>query len=179
MQRHNWFHSEAILFAVVSLSLAGACYAEGLCKYIDKDGKVTYSDKAPKKGENAQPVTSDSSTNVIDAPKNTKQGVPQKLQDVKGRADERERLRDKLKDALQAAKDDLADAKAVLESGREPQPGETQIIVGRTKTGAPTGTNTQMRKPEYYARIASLEDAVKKAEARLEIAERNYRTDAP
>lgn len=167
------------LIALTTLAVVGATHAQELWKYTDKDGKVTYSDKAPKKGETAQLVPNDSSANVIEAPKNTRQGVPQKLEDVKARAAARESKRDNLSAALDAAKAELAQAKAALETGREPLPEELQITVGRSATGAPTGANSQMRKPEYYTRIAALEEAVKKAESKVEDAERTLRRDAP
>ena len=179
MQRHERSIPAIMLASAVALTATGPGYAQALWKYTDKDGKVTYSDKAPKKGENAQVVTSDPAANVIEAPKNTREGVPQKLQDVKTRAAEREKLRDQLRDALEAAKNRLVAAKTALEEGREPLPNEAQIVVGRTPTGAPTGANLAIRKPEYYARITALEEAVKQAEANLEIAEQNYRRGAP
>ncbi|MEP7156864.1 MAG: DUF4124 domain-containing protein [Betaproteobacteria bacterium] len=166
--------------ACLALAACGVSDAQQLWKYTDKDGKVTYSDKAPKKGETATPVTSDSSTNMIEAPKNLRQGVPQKLQDVKDRANEKEAQRAKLRAAVDAAKEQLAAAKSMLDEGREPQEGEVQIVVGRSKVGgAPTGKNSQLRKPEYYTRVAALEEAVKKAEEKLVVAERIYREEAP
>ena len=179
MQRRERLEGLIALAGAMAMTVAGAAYAQALWKYTDKDGKVTYSDKAPKKGENAQLVPNDPAANVIEAPKNIVKGVPQKLKDVKARAADRESQRDKLRGALDAAKEQLESAKAALEAGREPQIEEVQIIVGRSPTGAPTGANTQMRKPEYYSRIASLEEAVKQAEARVELAEQNYRRSAP
>ena len=165
--------------AVVVLTTAGIACAQGLWKYTDIDGKVTYSDKAPKKGEDAQLVPNDPAANVIQAPKNTREGVPQKLQDVKARAADRESQRDRLRAVLEAAKAELDAAKAALEAARVPLPDEVRIVVGRSPTGAPTGANTTIRKPEYYARISALEEGVKKAEAKVEAAEQNYRRDAP
>ena len=104
MQRHERSIPAIMLASAVALTATGPGYAQALWKYTDKDGKVTYSDKAPKKGENAQVVTSDPAANVIEAPKNTREGVPQKLQDVKTRAAEREKLRDQLRDALEDRK---------------------------------------------------------------------------
>ncbi len=166
-----------IVLMVMAASSSG--HAQELWKYTDKDGKVTYSDKAPKKGETAQLVPNDAAANVMEAPKNLRQGVPQKLQDVKARATARETKRDNLRDAVEAAKADLAQAKAALEKGREPLPDEVQITVGRSPTGAPIGANSQMRKPEYYTRIAALEEAVKNAETKVEDAERTLRREAP
>ena len=88
MQRHERSIPAIMLASAVALTAAGPGYAQALWKYTDKDGKVTYSDKAPKKGENAQAVISDPAANVIEAPKNTREGVPQKLQDLKTRSDE-------------------------------------------------------------------------------------------
>lgn len=168
-----------MLAGTVGLMVVAGAYAQALWKYTDKDGKVTYSDKAPKKGETAQLVKSDPSANVIDAPKNTRDGDTQKLLDDKARAAERERVREKLREMLDKAKADLDAAKTALEGGREPLPSEVQIVVGRTKTGAPTGVNSTIRKPEYANRIAALEEAVKKAEENVEVADANYRRAAP
>lgn len=179
MQRREWSARVMMLAGIAALAFANAGHAQALWKYTDKDGKVTYSDKAPKKGENAQLVTNDPAANVIEAPKNTRDGAPQKLKDVTTRANERENKRDKLREALDAAKDELDAAKTALEEGRAPQPNEVQIAVGRSPTGAPTGANSAVRKPEYYARISSLEEAIKKAEAKVEAAEQNYRRGAP
>ena len=179
MQRRKRSIPAIMLAGAAALTATSFGYAQALWKYTDKDGKVTYSDKAPKKGENAQLVTSDPAANVIEAPKNTREGVPQKMQDGKNRAAEREGKRDQLSNALKAANDELDAARAALEAGREPLANEVQIIVGRSPTGAPTSANAIIRKPEYYARIASLEEAVKKAEANVEIAEQNARRGTP
>ena len=77
------------------------------------------------------------------------------------------------------ARAELDAAKKALDEGRDPLPSEVQIVVGRNKDGAPTGKNASIRKPEYYARIAELEEEVKKAEAAVEIAERNQRRGSP
>jgi hypothetical protein len=155
--------------------------AQDLWKYTDKDGKVTYSDKPPKKGETAQLVTRDPSANIIDAPKNAGEGRTKRSEEreSKGRINERERANESLREALAAAKTELEAAKVALESGRDPMPGETQIIVGRNKAGDATGANSVIRKPEYYARIAALEEAVKKAEEKVDTADKNLRKAAP
>lgn len=159
--------------------LASVSQAQQLWKYTDKDGKVTYSDKAPKPGEKAEPVTSNSSTNVVPAPSNKVGGVPQKLDDVKARAAEREKLRDQLRKDLDVAREQLEEAKKALEEGRQPTEDERVIVVGRDKTGRPTGANTINHKPEYYERVAGLEEAVKTAEAKVAKAEENLRRNAP
>lgn len=174
MQRNERFPVVPMMVAAVALVTAGAVGAQALWKYTDKNGKVTYSDKAPKKGETAQLVTNDPSANVIETQKSVREGVPQKTQEGKTRDTERENLREKLKEKLAAAKAELELARKALEDGREPQADEVQIVVGRSPTGAPTGANAVIRKPAYYARITSLEEAVKKAEANVEVAEREF-----
>ena len=184
MQRRSQWLCLVVSAGFMMAVTSSATRAQELWKYTDKDGKVTYSDKAPKKGESAQLVPNDPSANVIEAPKNARQGAPgQRSESVKDRAAEREKTRaseresrrDKLRDALEAAKEQLEKARAALEQGRTPAPDEVQIVVGRSPTGAPTGANSQQRKPEYYTRITSLEEAIKSAEAKVEIAEQNYR----
>ncbi len=157
----------------------GATHAQALWKYTDKDGKVTYSDKAPKKGETAQLVTSNPSANIIEVPKATRDSDERRLEDMKGRVAEDIRVREKLREALDVAKQALDAAKAALESGRDPVPGETQIRVGRTKTGETTGVNSVIRKPEYYTRIAALEEAVKIAEEKVEAAAKDLGRGGP
>lgn len=161
------------LTCMAGLAMTGEANAQALWKYTDKDGKVTYSDKPPKKGETAQLVTNNPSANIIDAPKGTRESDERRLEDLKGRAAEDIRVREKLREALDVAKQALDAAKAALESGRDPLSGETQIRVGRTKTGETTGVNNVIRNPAYYARIASLEEAVKKAEENVEAAEKS------
>jgi len=159
----------------VVLVVAPQGQAQALWKYTDKDGKVTYSDKAPKKGESAQLVSNDPSANIMDAPKNVQQGSSQKSPEMKSRDSERENQRNALRETLEAAKAELETAKIALEEGRTPLQDEVQIVVGRGPAGAPTGANAVIRKPVYYARISALEEAVKKAEEKVETAERDYR----
>ncbi|MBL8523739.1 MAG: DUF4124 domain-containing protein [Betaproteobacteria bacterium] len=178
MRRTNQLFLLLILFAA-----AWGVQAQQLWKYVDKDGKVTYSDKPPKKGEKAEEVKSDPKANILETQRGGAVGkesaASQALKDVNARANARADKRDKLRDAVDNAKDELEAAKKALEDGREPLPDEVQIVVGRTKDGAPTGRNAGVRKPEYYKRIEGLEAAVKKAETALEVAEGNYRRGAP
>jgi len=158
--------------AVLAATMAVACPSIGqtLWKYTDKDGKVTYSDRAPKTGEKAEPVAMNPSANIIDAPKAKPTSTP-KPEDNKSGAPEAANLR-KL---WEAAKEELETAKKALADGREPTDDERQIIVGRDAKGTPTGTNTIMRKPAYYERIAALEEGVRKAQARADVTEDNLR----
>jgi hypothetical protein len=166
---------------VLLLALASVhASAQVLYKYVDANGKVTYSDKAPKAGEKAERMMADTTTNVISSPAASRGGaVVRSAGNAGGRAVER----DKLKALVDAAEIDLERAKKALEDGQTPQEGEQRIIVKTTtatgKDGkpitVPTGQNAIMRTDEYRERIASLEAAVKAAEEKLEQAQSNYR----
>lgn len=153
--------------------------AQEMWKYTDKDGKVTYSDKAPKQGEKAERVITDTTGTVIPASKNTLGGTTQSSATISARAAEREALRDTYRKAIDAAREELEQARKALETGREPTAEERQIVVGRGKDGQPTGSNALIRKPEYYERITALETAVKKAEEKVANAEKSFRDNAP
>ncbi len=156
-----------------------AAQAQGLWKYTDKDGKVTYSDKAPKNGEKAEPVIADTTGTVIPAGKNQSSGKPQSSSPVSALVSERAAEREKYRKALDAARDELEKAKKALEDGQDPTQEERLIVVGRGANGQPTGVNSISRKPEYYARIASLEEEVKRAEEKVAVTEREFRQKAP
>jgi hypothetical protein len=157
--------SLVLLLALASLQAA----AQVLYKYVDANGKVTYSDRAPKAGEKAERITADSTTNVINSPAASRGGaIIKSAGNTSGRAAER----DKLKASVDAAEIDLERAKKALEAGQAPQEGE-QIIVVRA-----TG-NAVLRTDAYRERIASLESAVKAAEEKLEQAQTSYRRGAP
>lgn len=158
------------LFAVFAASLADA---QQLWKYVDKDGKVTYSDKPPRKDEKAEEVKNDPKANVIESHK-VPAAAPAKGTAGSAATPDRAKARDDAMKNVDAARASLDAAKKALEAGKEPQAGETQIIVGRTGEGKPTGINSVMRKPEYYERVKALEDAVTAAEKNLEEAEKAY-----
>ena len=161
-----------------------ACFAvsvgaQELWKYTDKNGKVTYSDKAPMNGEKAERVNADTTGTVIPVTKNVLDGRPQSGATVNSRASAREALRDGYRKSVDTAREELDKAKNALESGREPTQEERRIVVGRGKDGQPTGANAVVRKPEFDERIAGLEAAIKKAEEKVEVAEKDFREKAP
>ncbi len=163
---------EFMLAGLLLIAVSQSANAQALYKYIDKDGKVSYSDKPPKPGEKAELVKTDSNVNIMSAPSNKVDGVKQSLQEVNARAAARASLRDKLKSDVDAARTALEQAKKALEDGREATPEERQIVVRQ-------GGNAVLRKPEYYERIAILEAAVKQAEENLAKAEEKFKREAP
>ena len=168
-------HKSIIVGFTLLLATAGAtatASAQSLYKYTDKNGKVTYSDKAPKPGEKAELVKIDSNANIISPPANKVDGITQRPEDLTARASARESKRDQLKGGVDAARSNLERAKKALEAGLEPMPEERQIVVRQ-------GGNGIIRKPEYYERISGLEAAIKQAEENLAKAEEQFRRDLP
>jgi hypothetical protein len=169
-------HEQSKFFQLVLAStiilIATTSIAQTLYKYVDKDGKITYSDKPPKDGEKATKVTVDTTANITKLNTKDASGKEQKFADIKARGDARSATRDKLQASITAAEKDLEKAKKALEDGQEPRPGETRIVVGKT-------SNAIIRTEEYYARIAMLEGDVKKAEERVKIAEEKFARGKP
>ena len=161
-----------------------ACFAvfansQELWKYTDKNGKVTYSDKAPIGGEKAERVSTDTTGTVIPAAKNLLDGATQSSASVNARASVREGVRERYRKNVDAAREELEQARKALQAGQEPTEEERVIVVGRGKDGQPTGANVVNRKPEYYDRIARLEAAVQSAEEKVANAEKDFRQNAP
>jgi len=148
--------------------------AQTLYKYVDKDGKVSYSDVPPKDNEKGKSskITVDTTANVTKQVNKDSSGNLQKFADVKARGDARIALRNKLQADITSAKKERDSAVKALEAGREPLEGETRIIVGKN-------SNSVQRTPEYTARIEALENAVTNAEKRIEQAEGRYQRGAP
>lgn len=157
--------SLVLLLTLASLQAS----AQALYKYVDANGKVTYSDKAPKAGEKAERMLADTTTNVISSPAARGGVVVRSGGNAGGRTAER----DKLKAQVDSAEMELERAKKALEDGQTPQEGE-QLIVVKKNAG-----NAVLRTEAYRERIAALESAVKVAEGKLEQAQTNYRRGAP
>lgn len=169
----------AVTVIVGSLAAAlfnGSAGAQQLWKYTDKDGKIVYSDKPPKNGEKAEEVKFDAKANVIESRKAQAQQAAGKEAAGKGttvdqRVAARIAARDAAEQRVDLARQALERARKNLDDGRQPQPGEIMIAVGR---GPTPGSNAVSYRPEYYSRVTALENAVKSAEKNLEEAEADY-----
>ncbi len=169
-----------ILLSAVALIVSSAqVNAQVLYKYVDANGKVTYSDKAPKPGEKAERITADTTTNIINSPAGVRAGAgslasggKETSADAGVRTKARAAERDKLKVNVDAAQANLESAKKALEDGQQPREGEQRIIVR-------AGGNSVLRTDAYRERIEKLEAAVKSAEEQLDLAQTNYRRGAP
>ena len=174
MQRYKYFFVSAALCLSIA-QYGDNASAQGLYKYTDKDGKISYSDRVPKPGEKAELVKTDLETNIMAAPKNTVGGVKQSIQDVNARSEQRAISRERLLKEVEAARAKVALAKKALEDGQEALPEERQIVV---RANSP-GQNTIIYKESYRERIAALETNLKIAEKNLELAEEKYQRTAP
>ncbi len=166
------YRDALMVSAAVFVAFATTASGQTLFKQVDKDGKVTYSDKAPKAGEKASTIVVDKDANIVKMQTKDSSGKEQKFADIKARGDARAATRAKLAKEVEVAEEGLEKAKKDLEKGRDPIKGETRIVV--RKEG-----NSVLRLPEYYGRISSLEEGVKNAEERLKIAEEKYRRGSP
>ena len=92
-----------VMSIVCIASFAISAYAQELWKYTDKNGKVTYSDKAPTLGEKAERVTPDTTGTVIPAPKNVVGGATQNSATIRARMSASESRRDSLRKEVDAA----------------------------------------------------------------------------
>ncbi len=145
---------------VVLAALAGVAVAQTY-RYVYPDGRVIYSDKpvpgARLEGEVAPPPPSGA------APAAPREGAPKPPGDDPAAA--RLRVRAEADAEVRQAEQALAEARARLESGKEPLPGE------RTGTA---GGGSRLNEA-YDARQGENEKAVADAQARLDraVAERN------
>lgn len=163
-----------LIMALTVAVCAGSTFAQTMYKYVDKDGKVTYSDKPPKNGEKAEAVAApEKSANTVKLDNKGSGATAQKFSDVKSRGDARIAAREKLQKEVDVAEDRLAKAKKALEDGRDPLEGERRIVVRAQ------GGNSVLLTEGYHARISQLESDVKKAEEALSLAMEKYRRNAP
>jgi hypothetical protein len=145
--------------AALALALCLPASAQTLYKLIDKNGKVTYSETAPKffDGQVIR-IDIDPNANTMTAPKiPAEKAVPQKPEERKAKAAAVDP--DAARARLEAAKKALADARD------NPKEGEVTFI-GNVGGGA-----RPVFSDEYQQRIARLELEVKSAEEDLRRAE--------
>ncbi|MDX2217904.1 MAG: DUF4124 domain-containing protein [Burkholderiales bacterium] len=163
------YRLEVLLFALLVSGFAAA-QSSTVYKHVDKDGKVTYSEKPPAKDEpksDGKAVGSkkfgvDNERNVI------KSYVPRSGTEGAGDArafDKRVERNNELRAKLEEAERELEDAKAALDSGKEPLEDEWRTV------GAAGGRPARIPTEAYYQRVKALEQAVKDAEEKVKKAE--------
>lgn len=159
-----------LLLAGLVASLAGA-QTTTLYKHVDKDGKVTYTDKPPAKDASAakevgstKALNMDKERNVIKAPPKSSDAPDKRGAENKARTAESAKEKE-YEDARKA----YEAARAAQDAGKDPKDDEWRTI-GASK-GAPARVPTEA----YAERLKRLEAAVAAAEKRLRDAERALR----
>lgn len=145
------------MHAALALCLAltaGAAAAQTLYKLVDKNGKVTYSEKAPE-GFDGQvtPLNIDPNANTATLPKPPPPATPQKAgPDMpKGIV---------VKTPADTARDNVDKARKALQEARD-NPGPNDI----RRIGTVGGGARPVPSDEYTARLDALEQALRRAEA--------------
>jgi hypothetical protein len=137
---------------------SGDATAQTLYKLIDKNGKVTYSEKAPKDFDGkVVPMNIDPNANTATLPRPGPSASPE----ARGSA-----AMQGGHSAVQAARDKVDAAKKALQEAID-NPGEGEVQRVGTKSGFTRPVPTE----EYRKRLAGLEATVKKAEEELRVAE--------
>jgi len=155
------------LFAVLAFGCADVA-AQTLYKLIDKNGKITYSEKPPKDFDGkVVPMTIDPNANTATLPKLKLEEKPANNELTGSDAKEGgKRAPKSTGNKVQDARDNLARAKKAYQDAVD-NPGEGEV----SRVGNKNGTARAVFSESYQARISSLEAAVKQAEEELRRAE--------
>lgn len=192
----------AALGLALGLLAAGAC-AQVLYKLVDKQGRVTYSDREPKGFDGTVTrIEADTTSNVIDTPKSVS-GTAAKGEASgatgagaePGLAETRRKTREVLAQRVREAEAKVAAARKAKAEGEEPRADELQTVQRRlppVKEGAalPRPNCFQsvdahgkavlhcpsvVPQDSYYARRTQLDEDLRRAEEELAAAELAYR----
>jgi Domain of unknown function (DUF4124) len=142
---------------VLLFALAGAAAAQTVYRYITPDGRTIFSDQ-PVPGAKLQGTVAPPAP-PSGAPAPAPSGAPAAAPAERTGDARLQRLRDATAE-VEAATQALEQARAQLEAGKEPLPGE--------RTGTATGGSRLNE--AYWARQAVNEETVRKAQARLDAA---------
>jgi hypothetical protein len=203
MRCSPWRNSHARLARIArAAALSVACVAlvpaiadaATFYKWIDKDGVVHYGDAPPKGfGGEVTRIDVDPGAHTVPAPPPPPTGVAPESREAPKPApdllDRRRATRDRLEANLAQARARLDVARKALAEVGEPQADEWQTTVGGPPGPGPQVARSNCHKAAdgrvicpgrvpseaYYTRVQQLEDAVKRAVADVEDAERAYR----
>ncbi len=135
------------ILLLITLALAAtAAQGQAMFRSVMPDGSVVYGDKPAPGAKEAKPVTLPAPNIVAPAQKIAPATTP------------RQPATDPADDPVKSAERDLQKAKAALETGREPQPGERIGTAG----GASRLTDA------YLQRVKTLENSVAAAQKKLD-----------
>jgi hypothetical protein len=185
----------APLLLMLAVALASPASAQVLYKLIDREGRVTYSDREPKDFDGKViRLEPDVASNIVPSPK-AAEPAPAGASPVTGVADQRRRTREDLDRKLREAQLRVEVARKAKAEGVDPLPEELQTTQHRYRPLAegelPPRPNcfhaadasgavflncpTPVPSDAFYARQKKLDDDLKRAEEELALAERAYR----
>lgn len=178
----------------MAVAFAWPAAAQTLYKLIDKEGRVTYSDKVPKGYDGTiVAIEPDTASNIVPSRK-TVDGAPRSAP-ASGIGEDRRKAREDLDGKLRVAQAKVEAARKAKAEGGDPLPDELQTVQHRSrplKSGEqPPNPNcfnavdasgvatlncpTRVPGESYYERQKKLEEDLKRAEEELALAERAYR----
>ncbi len=142
-----------------------------LYKHVDKDGKVTYSDKPPPKDEEARKDGTASKKLGMDNERNVIKSTPKSSDAPNSKAADNRKKNESIakEKAYEDARKAYDAARAAYESGKEPREDEWRTV------GVSKGSPARVPNEAYEERIKRLEAAVAAAEQQLREAERALR----
>ena len=136
---------QAMLLIALVLAATSA-QGQAVFRSVMPDGSIVYGDKPAPGAKEAKPVT-------LPAP-----NIVAPAQPSAPATTSRQQAPDAANDQVRKAEQDLQKAKAALEAGREPQPGERAGTAGRASRLTDA----------YFERIKSLENAIAAAQKQLD-----------
>ena len=146
-------------FALGAALFASLATAQTLYKLIDKDGKVTYSEKPPKDFDGkVVPLNIDPNANTATLPKPSASPAPAARTAPSAASNSA--------DKVQAARDKVESAKKALQDAID-NPREDEI----QRVGNKGGFTRPVPTEEYQKRLEGLKENVRKAEEELKVAE--------
>jgi hypothetical protein len=152
----------ALALACATMMLALPAAAQSIYKYLRPDGSVVYSDKpvsGAKLDERLEPAQPPDPKAVAAA----QEAARKRARAINESAAERTQAVNAVDAEIRAAIGAVQAARAQLEAGREPLPGERTGIIA-------TGSGRSRLNGEYWARQIENEQAVAEAQARLDAA---------
>ena len=158
----------ALVAALGTLAFAADCAADTLYKLIDRNGKVTYSETAPKDFDGKViRIDVDTNANTATLPKPVAKGEAARTE-TEGERVIRRRPDTGAQDRVAAARVRLEGAQKALADARDNATEDDYTLLGNAG-----GKGTRRVPSEQFAlRLAQLEKAVKDAEDALAIAEK-------
>ncbi len=184
----------AALLLACGVLLAAPAAAQVLYKLVDKNGRVTYSDREPK-GYEGTVTRIEQDTAPTSLPPSKPVEAKKRESSSPGIAESRRSSREALDKKVREAQAKVDAARKARDEGGDPRADELQTVQHRypplRRGEAPPRANcfdavdpngaatlncpTQVPQESYYERRKKLEDAVRDAEAELAAAERAYR----